>query len=398
MKLVKVGFIGLGNRGKSLLENVVLPQKKVEVNAVCDICEERRKLCAELVTKSGAKMPKMYSDYKDVINDDNVNTIIIATAWVNHTEIAIEAMKAGKAVGMEVGGSYSVDECWELVKTYEETKTPFMFMENCCFGRREMMVLNMVKKGVLGEIVHCSGGYHHDLREEMVVGYEKRQHYRLDDYLKRNCENYPTHELGPILKILNINHGNRMLTLTSTASKSAGLHEYIMKNSHDENLKTAEIRQGDIITTTIKCANGETIAITLDTTLPRYYSRGFTVRGTKGLYEESTDSVFLDREEDRKNDENWRKNCVNNAEMYESEYDHEVWKEYLKEGIRGDHGGMDWLEFSAFFNCLLNDLPMPVDVYDAACMMVITPLSEQSILRGGTVTDIPDFTRGKWMK
>ena len=397
MDKVKVGFIGLGNRGKDLLEKVVLPQKQVEVNAVCDSYSDRTREGAEIVAKSGAEMPKMYSDYRDLINDDDVNTVIIATSWAKHTEIAVAAMKAGKAVGMEVGGSYSIDECWELVKTYEETKTPFMFMENCCFGRREMMVLNMVKKGVFGEIVHCSGGYHHDLREEVATGHEKR-HYRLDNYLRRNCENYPTHELGPLLKILNINNGNRMVTLTSTASKAAGLHEYIMKNSGDEELKKAQINQGDIVTTTIKCANGETIVITLDTTLPRYYSRGFTVRGTKGMYEECTDSVFLDREEDIKHDFDWRKNCVNNAEKYEEQYDHPVWKEYLKEGIKGSHDGMDWLEFRTFFDCLLNGSPMPVDVYDAVCMMVITPLSEQSVLRGGAVMDIPDFTCGRWMK
>ena len=79
----------------------------------------------------------------------------------------------------------------------------------------------------------------HDLRDEIAYGKENR-HYRLRNYLSRNCENYPTHDLGPIAKILNINHGNRMLTLSSFASKSAGLHEFIMQNkSDDERLKQA---------------------------------------------------------------------------------------------------------------------------------------------------------------
>ena len=397
MKKIKIGFIGLGCRGAALLKDVVLPHDEVEVKAVCDVYDDRANSAADMVLKSGRKMPAVNNDYKDVIDDKDVNTVIIATAWESHVDIAVAAMNAKKAVAMEVGGAYSVHDCWRLVKTYEKTKTPFMFLENCCFGRREMMVLNMVKKGVFGEIVHCEGGYKHDLRNEITFGKENR-HYRLRNYLSRNCENYPTHDLGPIAKVLDINHGNRMLSLTSTASKAAGLHEYILKNkSDDEALKNSVFQQGDIVTTVIKCARGETIVLSLDTTLPRYYSRGFVVRGTKGMYEEVTDSIFLDRKEDRDHDFDWKTKCVNNAVNYEEEYEHPVWKEYLKSGVQGGHDGMDWLEFCTFFDCLKNDKPMPVDVYDAASWMVISALSEYSIAKGGTPVDIPDFTNGQWV-
>ena len=334
--------------------------------------------------------------YKEIIRDEEVNTVIIASAWESHVEIAIAAMYAGKAVAMEVGGAYTLNQCWDLVKAYEETKTPFMFLENCCFGRREMMVLNMVQQGVFGEIVHCAGGYQHDLREEVTFGKENR-HYRLRNYLARNCDNYPTHDLGPIAKILNINHGNRMLTLTSTASKASGLRDYILKNKpEDEFLKNQIFTQGDVVTTVIKCAKGETIVLTLDTTLPRYYTRNFTVRGTSGMYEEVTDSVFLDREEDIAHDFDWGKTNINNDHLYEEQYEHPVWKEYLAEGVQGTHDGMDWLEFRTFFRALRENAPMPIDVYDAASWMAITVLSEMSIARGGAVVDIPDFTNGKW--
>ncbi len=297
---------------------------------------------------------------------------------------------------MEVGGAYTIEQCYELVRAYEETGVPFMFLENCCFGRREMMALNMVKQGLFGEIVHCSGGYQHDLREEIAFGKENRN-YRLRNYMTRNCENYPTHDLGPIAKVLNINRGNRMVTLSSTASKAAGLHEYIVQNKKDdEELIGKTFTQGDIITTVIKCANGETIVLTLDTTLPRYYSRGFTVRGTKGMYEEVTDSVYLDTEEDREHHMDWGKACGGNAEKFAQEYDHPVWKRYLEAGVQGTHGGMDWLEFQLFFEALKEGRPMPIDVYDAASWMSITALSEMSILRGGAVVDVPDFTKGKW--
>lgn len=395
MKEIKIGFIGLGNRGLELLRNVVLKQGE-QVAAVCDVYEDRAQAGADAVVAAGQAKPAVYLDYNDVINDANVNTVIIATAWESHVEIILASMYAGKASAVEVGGAYELAHCYELVAAYEKTKTPFMFLENCCFGRRELMVLNMVQKGLFGEIVHCAGGYQHDLRYEISHGIENR-HYRLRNYLSRNCENYPTHELGPIAKVLDINHGNRMLTLTSTASKAAGLRDYILAHKNDdENLKNKTFAQGDVVTTVIKCARGETITLTLDTTLPRYYSRGFTVRGTKGMYEEATDSVFLDRKEDIALDFSWRKHCVGNAEGYEEEYDHPIWKKYIEEGVRGGHEGIDWLEFETFFRCLREDAPMPVDVYDAASWMAITALSEMSIARGGAVVDIPDFTGGKW--
>lgn len=395
MEKIKIGFIGLGQRGMDLLKYCVLTQDK-EVVAVCDVYEDRVNDGINLVKESQGKEPIGYLDYKEVLENDEVNTVIIATAWETHIEIATSAMEKGKAVGLEVAGAYTIEDCFKLVDTYEKTKTPFMLLENCCFARREMMIMNMVEKGVFGEIVHCSGGYQHDLREEIVTGREMR-HYRLRNYLSRNCENYPTHELGPIAKILKINKGNRMLTLSSTASKACGLKDYInKKRPDDEFFKGKTFAQGDVVTTVIKCAGGETITLTLDTTLPRYYSRNFSVRGTNAMYEEATDSIFMDCTNDVEHDYDWIKHCVGNARKYEEEYEHPVWKKYLQDGVGKGHGGIDYLEFSIFFDALENDKPMPVDVYDAASWMAVTILSEMSVARGGALVDIPDFTRGKW--
>jgi hypothetical protein len=395
MKEIKIGWIGLGCRGKSLLEDIVLKQNEC-VSAVCDVYEDRCREGADAVEKVCGVRPNEYTDYMDVVADKEVNVVIIATSWESHVEIAVAAMNAGKAVAMEVGGAYTLQQCHLLVETYERTRVPFMFLENCCFGRREMMALNMAQKGLFGELVHCEGCYAHDLRDEISFGRENR-HYRLRNYLVRNCENYPTHDLGPIAKVLNINNGNRILSLASFSSKSAGLHEYINKNkSDDEFLRNAEFAQGDIITTVIKCAGGETILLKLDTTLPRYYSRGFTVRGTNGMYEEVTDSVFIDTPEDKEHDFDWRKECVGNADKYAEKWEHPIWKKYIDDGVQGSHDGMDWLEFKAFFEALRNDEPMPVDVYDAATWMSVSVLSEMSIAKGGAVMAVPDFTAGKW--
>lgn len=397
MKDIKLGIIGLGARGTMLLNSVILPMGE-RVSAVCDVYADRAENAAKAVEKAQGTAPKIYTDYRELLKDDEVTAVLVSTSWAYHTDIASAALRAGKATALEVGGAYSEKQCWDLVNAYEETKTPFMFLENCCFGRREMMALNMVRKGLLGEVVHLDGGYMHDLRSEIAFGRENR-HYRIDEYLKRNCENYPTHELGPIAKILDINKGNRFLSLTSVASKAAGMKEFIKnKKPDDAELNATEFAQGDIVTTVITCANGETVRITLDTTLPRFYSRGFTVHGTKGLYEEATDSVYIDTPENEKLHFKWLKEKAGNAADFEEEFDHPVWKEYIKEGVKGTHDGMDYLEFKSFFNALRNGEPMEIDVYDAVSLMIVSALSEQSVALGGAPVAFPDFTGGKWTK
>ena len=223
------------------------------------------------------------------------------------------------------------------------------------------------------------------------------RHYRFRNYLNRNCENYPTHEMGPIANVLNLNRGNRMLSLVSVSSKAAGLHEYLLREKGpDYDATNMHFAQGDVVTTMIKCAHGETICLTLDTTLPRAYSRGFHVQGTKGMYMEDNKSIFLDQQ-DNEYDFKWNEKW-NNVEQYREQYDHPVWKEYLEQGVRGGHDGMDWLVFSSFFRAAKAGVPAPIDVYDMASWMCISSLSEQSIAMGGAPVAIPDFTNGMWME
>ncbi len=387
-----IGVIGLGSRGTGVMKDVLLPMENV---AICDIYEDRCEETVKLVEEQNQNKPRAFTCYHELFKGCELDAVYIATSWQTHIEISIAAMESGVAVASEVSASFSVQECWDLVKTYERTKTPIMMMENCCYGRDEMMAMHMVKQGVFGEIIHCGGGYHHDLREEVSFGKENR-HYRIDHYMRRNCDNYPTHELGPIAQILNVNRGNRMLTLTSVASKSAGLHSYIKeKKTNDTKLLEYPFAQGDVITTVIKCAQGQTITMTLDTTLPRAYSRGFKVQGTKGMFMEDNRSIFIDGVHNEFDNE-WQKQ-FNNIDTYRDEYDHPVWKEYEKDGIKNGHGGMDWLVFKAFFEALGKNEPMPIDIYDMASWLVVSLLSEESIAMGGQPVAVPDFTNGKWI-
>ncbi len=396
MEKVRLGVIGMGIRGTWLTRDTILANDKALVVALCDKYMDRCEEAAKIVTDAGQPAPFVTTDYHELLAREDVDAVLISASWEAHFPIAIDALKAGKTTALEVGGAFSVEDCWRLVRTWEETKTPFMFMENCCYGRREMMVKNLAKQGRFGRIVHCSGAYQHDLRQEMVLG-EDRDHYRLRNYLCRDAENYPTHELGPIAQILGINRGNRMLSLVSMSSLSAGLHEYINENHPErETLKDAHFNQGDVITTIIKCANGETIRMMLCTTLPNFYSRDFNIHGTKALYMENPDCLFFDGDEVPGSVEFNRKEQMRNADRYAEEFDHPLWKDFLASGIKGGHGGMDYLVFDEFFTCILENRPFPIDVYDAASWMVITALSEQSIACGSMPMPIPDFTNGAW--
>lgn len=392
---INLGLIGLGSRGYSLLETVFLQHPAVTFKAVCDVYEDRCKEAADKLVEAGYERPSVTLDYRDILKMEEVDAVILCSSWDHHINIAVEAMEAGKYVACEVGGAYSVQQCWRLIDAYERTRVPVMLLENCCYGRDELMVLNMVRKGVFGTIVHCAGGYLHDLRDEVGFGKEQR-HYRLNNYIHRNTENYPTHELGPIAKILGINRGNRMLTLSAVASKAVGMHEYIKtKKPDDEELLHTQFRQGDVVHTTIQCAGGETILLTLDTTLPRYYSRGFLVQGTKGMFNEENGSVFLDCEH-AKDHFTWHEHW-GNVKEYRDAYDHPIWKQYLEEGVKAGHGGMDWLVYKDFVDCVLNQAQTPIDVYDMAAWMSISALAEESIALGGHPVAIPDFTNGAWM-
>ncbi len=391
-RTVKIGVIGIGSRGVGQLDTL-LGMPDVEVVAVCDKYEDRTKAAQEQVQKARGYLPAGTTDYRELNAMEGMEAVIIMTSWQTHIAIALDAMEHGKIPGLEVGGASSIDECWQLVRTSERTGIPVMLLENCCYNQEEMNLLNMIKQGIFGELIHCRGGYQHDLREEIGNGDIKR-HYRQDNFMHRNGELYPTHELGPIAQYLNLNRGNRMLSLVSMSSKAVGMNAWMKKNRPDSPLAQAKFNEGDVVTTMIKCANGETIVLTHDCSLPRPYSRGGYLQGTGGVWEEDGRRIFLDgiTPLDKYNDHIFVPDAP-----YMEQYIHPLWKEYKEFGLRGGHGGMDYLVFRAFFESIQQGIPFPIDVYDTASWMAITCLSEQSISMGSMPVPVPDFTDGRWL-
>ena len=398
MEKLKLGLIGLGERGLTLIDSLAV-MDDVKVVAVTDRYNDRVKDAQDKLQALTGARPNGYLDYRSILEDPEIAAVIISTSWNTHVRIAVDAMRAGKYVGMEVGGAYDIEDCWELVRTHEETGAHLMMLENCCYGEAELAVLNMVKQGLFGKVVHCRGAYQHDLRNQIVRGRENR-HYRFGDFLHRNGELYPTHELGPIANVLELNRGNRMVSLCAMSSKPAGLRQWVESYlPADSDLRQVEFAQGDVTTTMIQCAGGQTILLTHDVSLPHPYSRGGRVQGTKGIYMEDGQHIFFwDRVKDQYTGDSEQEFEWESFDEYKERFAHPLWKWYKKNGVQKQgHGGIDYLVLSAFAEAVRNGTEPPIDVYDAASWMSITCLSEQSIAMGGHPVAIPDFTRGAWI-
>lgn len=393
MKHIRLAVCGAGNRGSHVTLNVICALEGVSVVSVCDLRQDFADTLADKITEKSGTRPAVYTDYIQMFDTEKPDAVFVATSFDSHVAISTCAMEKGIAVGLEVGGAAGIEECLELIDAYERTKTPFMFLENCCYGKDELLAASLAKRGALGQVVYCHGAYMHDVRELICQGAGKEYNFRFEEWTKSNADIYPTHDLGPIAKILNINRGNRMVSLSSRASRAAGLHDYISQREELDNIRDHVFRQGDVVETIITCENGELINLRLECTLPTYYSRELTVHGTRGLYHQDCNAVILDGP-----DEESRKllNNINSAEKYYEEYLPEIWKNIDKQMLETGHGGYDYVMFCSFIEALREGSEMPIDVYDAAAWMSITYLTEKSIALGGASVEIPDFTRGAY--
>jgi predicted dehydrogenase len=407
-KKIKLGFIGVGLRGQNHLDNA-LRRADVDVVAVCDVDARMLQMTSDVVRKSGKPMPKVFTGdayaWRKLLEMKEIDGVIIATPWEWHASMAVESLDAGKYVGTEVCLGITMDEIWNVVKACERNKGNLMMLENVCYRRDVIAVLNMVRQGMFGELLHLQAGYQHDLRgvkfndgkNPTGPGAEfgdkafSEARWRTNHSVHRNGDLYPTHGIGPVAQMLDINHGNRFMSLSSFSTKTRGLHNYIVEKGGESHPNAkVEFKLGDIVTTHLKCANGETILLQHDTNNPRPYSLGFRVQGTKGLWMDVNKSLYI--EGVSKTDDAWEP-----AAPYLEKYDHPLWKKWGKDTEGAGHGGMDFFVLHAFVESIKRRVPTPMDVYDAATWSAITPLSEMSVDMGNQTVEFPDFTGGQWM-
>ncbi len=412
---VGIGIIGTGLRGQNHIE-MMLERTDVDIVALADPDPRMLADALAMIKKAGKPepltFPKGNYDYKNLLRRTEVDAVVIATPWEWHIPQAIDSIQAGKIPGVEVCGAIQLKDCWDIVNASEKYGIPVMALENVCYRRDILAVYNMVRQGIFGELLHLQGGYEHDLRgvkfndgttpynsgvEFGEKGYSEAR-WRTQHSVNRNGDLYPTHGLGPVAMMIDVNRGNLLTRLSSVASKARGLHQYIVKHpkggSNHPNA-SVKFKLGDIVNTQIQTANGETILLTHDTNSPRPYNLGFRVQGTEGIWQDqhagqfNAGLIYIEGKSSKAH-------AWENPEKWLREYDHPLWKKFESQAAGTGHGGMDFFVDNAFIECIKRNAPFPIDVYDLATWYAITPLSEKSIAEGGQVQFIPDFTRGKW--
>jgi predicted dehydrogenase len=391
LDVVRMGFVGVGHQGSSHVSNF-LKIDGVEIRVICDLLPEHAQRAAKMVTAAGKPAPAILTGpdaYRTLVDRPDIDLVFNATPWEMHAPVLLAALNAGKHAATEVPISVRIEESWALVEASERAQRHCVMMENCCYDQTEMMILNMIRQGQFGELLHAECGYLHDLRELKLTDFYVNR-WRVKHSITRNGDLYPTHGIGPVAMWMDINRGNQFEYLVSMGSPSRGLNlwaaEHIGPDSPEAKQRYA---LSDVVNTLIHTQRGETILVTHDTNSPRPYSRKILLQGTEGLIRKYPEQkIHL---EGKSKPHTWEE-----IDAYLAQYEHPIWKE-LREKSRGaGHGGMDYIEDYRLIQALRAGTPTDMDVYDGAAWSAVTELSERSIAARSAPMDFPDFTRGAW--
>lgn len=395
-KPLRLGFVGVGGRGTYHLDTC-MGLADVHIAAICDINPDYLHRARRFVLEAGRPEPALYgrsrTDWKRLVERDDIDVVITATPWEWHTPICVAAMKAGKHAATEVPAAVSLEECWELVETSEKSGRQCMMTEQVNYSRELLSVLHMAQSGAFGDILHAAGGYVHDLR--LVKHDPSREPWRLQWEFGHNGNLYPTHPIGPIAWWLNINRGDRFDYLVSLSSKARSINEYaaLYYGERHPYAKTPTT-QGDVNTSLIHTAGGKTVTLHYDTNTPHPHTAEFRLQGTKGLYSGNLRKIYLEGRSPQR--DTWEEF----GENYQKEFEHPLWRSIDPKGYksgRGHGGGVDTpLMWERWFKALRTGSAADMDVYDAATWSSVFPLSEKSVAARSRPVDFPDFTRGRW--
>jgi hypothetical protein len=389
-RLIKVGLIGAGKRGTKLL-SYLLAIDGVNIVAICDEVRSAAEKAAKMCVDSGRKMPSVYGGEKDsvsgLLDNEHPDAVIITTFWNSHSAIALHAMRNGIYPGVDVPVALTVEDLWQLVETSENTGVPCMMLENWSFRKDNLAVLNMIHKGMFGSVVHCHCAHSHNCIDhwffDSTTGEPK---WQAEYLIKYNRSQYPTHAVGPVISWMDINRGDIFNEIYTVTSAPVGINEYFMKKFGEDHTNVkVKYRQGDIVTSLLTTKMGKTLVINNDLQLPRPYANRWMLQGTRGVYDEEKNAIYLaDHSPDYQKWEPWQ--------PYEEKYNHRWWQtEFPSPDIRG----ADFIMLKQFIDAVRIKGPVPLDIYDSAVMSAIVELSGISAEKKMPVP-FPDFTKGKW--
>ncbi|MEZ5278588.1 MAG: Gfo/Idh/MocA family oxidoreductase [Opitutaceae bacterium] len=390
---VRIGMIGLGGRGRSLLRELLKLPSGIDIRALSDPNPLALENAAGMLKDAGRSRPELHcgggAAWRSLCRNPDIDLVVIASPWSLHASQAVAAMEGGKHAFLEVPAAVTIDECWDLVATSERTARYCVILENCCFGRSEMAGLNMVRSGLLGELTHAECAYIHDLRT-VLFDLKGEGRWRREPHTRINGNLYPTHGLGPVSVCLDLNRGDRIERIVSMSSPQRALAEAARSLPDIHPAKTEEFVCGDVNTTLIQTALGRTIMVQHDVVSPRPYSRINGMVGTRGSFFGFPDRLALDREGAHE----WLPE--DKLRSYLARFDSPLWKKQDDGAVTGGHGGMDFVMMSRLIESLQIGRYPDIDVYDAVAWSSVFPLSVASVGRRSEPVLAPDFTRDRW--
>lgn len=399
---VRIGLIGTGSRQGGLMRNLA-PVPGARVVAVADPSAEAVNRMVDLLVGLGKPAPLALSGdtaIDDLLGRDDLDLVMIATPWDTHAPLAVRAMRAGHHAAVEVPAAVSLQDCWDLVNTSEETQRHCVILENCCYGKTELFALQLVRAGALGQLLHAECSYTHDLRSMLMLD----QTWRRRAHIEHDGNLYPTHGLGPVASYFDINRGDRFTRLVSMGSPSLGLQEWRAKNVPADDPRHQEVyRSADINTSLVQTAQGRSIVLQHQVVGPRPYDRRNQVVGTNGIFTDYPPRIFLEDDpvlggiQGSQGRREMGHEEYREIGPYLERFEHPLW---AAEGKRaeevGGHGGMDYLMLHRLVESMRLGRVPDMDVYDAAAWSAPSALSELSVDNGNVPVEFPDFTRGDW--
>jgi predicted dehydrogenase len=388
---VRIAIVGTGLRGRSVLHEL-LGVGNVKITALADIAPDKVAMAVDQMRKAGhsydvAQFTRGDRGFEELVRRDDIDLVYTATPWEWHVPVCLAAMQNGKHAATEVPAAYTIEDCWRLVDTSERTRRHCLMLENCNYGYNELLVLNLVRAGMFGDLKHGGAAYNHDLRE---ILFENRDEglWRRAHHTRRNSNLYPTHGLGPVAFYLDIHRGDRFDYLVSMSTPEMGLTKWRADRPDEASKARERYVTGDLNISLIKTALGRTIRLEHDVSSPRPYSRINSIQGSKGIFEDYPPRIYFD---DSRPAHRWQQ-----IDAFKERFEHELWRSLGEKARSGGHGGMDFVMAWRLVQCFREGMAPDMDVYDAAAWSVPGPLSEQSVSRGSAPVKFPDFTRGRW--
>ncbi|HNQ34776.1 MAG TPA: Gfo/Idh/MocA family oxidoreductase [bacterium] len=364
MDKIRLGIVGAAGRGRSF-KQACLASGLVEIRAVCDLNEVRLE---EARQNLGAA--EKYLDYREMLEKSDLQAVILGTPMPCHVPQAVAALERDIHVLCEVPAGVSIDECRQLTAACRNSKGVYMMAENYTYRKQNVLVRELVRRGLFGTAYYGEGEYLHELKElNEITPWRRRWQTGV------NGVTYGTHSLGPLLQWL---EGDRV---TSVCCAGSGRHYRDPRGHLYEN--------EDSCLMLCRTVRGALLKIRVDMLSDRPHAMtNYALQGTDGAYESSRapgepDRIWL------RSRAGSPKAWLNLADL-EAEFLPEYWKAGQAEAARSGHGGGDYFEVMDFLDSIRGRRPPPVGIHEAMDMTLPGLVSQESINREGAWLPVPD--------